>query len=57
MCVRCGEEVGAGFERTECEGESNPATFGRPATGGWHRQIGAEPRAVSGNPETKTPNR
>ncbi len=46
-CVRSGEEVGAGFERTESRRESNRATSGRRAATAWHMQIGAEPRVVS----------
>jgi hypothetical protein len=55
VCSR--EEVGAGFERTEGNRESNRATSGAYATLPWHTQTGAEPRAVSRKPETKTPNR
>ncbi|HMO48882.1 MAG TPA: hypothetical protein PKB14_23020 [Rubrivivax sp.] len=36
--------------------ESNRATSVRRAATAWHMQIGAEPRVVSRNPETKTPN-
>lgn len=55
MCS--GEEVGASFERTESQRQSNRATSGRRAATAWHRQIGAEPRVVSGKPELRTPNR
>ena len=57
VCVCLGEEVGVGFERTESERESNPATSGRRVTTAWHMQVGAEHRVVSRNPEMKTPNR
>ena len=57
FCVCRGEEVGAGFERTESARESNAPTSGRRVIAAWHMQIGAEPCVVSWNPEMKTPNR
>ncbi len=57
VCVRYGEEVGAGFERTESERESNRAVPGPHGTAAWHTQIGPQTRVVWRNPETKTPNR
>ncbi len=57
VCVCYREEVGAGFERTESERESNRVASGPQDTASWHTQNGAEPRVASRKVETKTPNR
>ncbi|OIQ85972.1 hypothetical protein GALL_321720 [mine drainage metagenome] len=56
-CVCSGEEVGAGFERTESERESNRARSGAEVGDRRHRQNGPQPRVVSRNSEMKMPNR
>jgi hypothetical protein len=57
VCVRSGEEVGAGFERREGGSESNPPHSGALGGGAQHTQNRPEPRVVSRTSHTKTPNR